>query len=233
VLDQQRLENPAEQKAWLLWRRWISEIVADFWSVARVGIASTLGLMGVVSLPRAFVFRVNEDDPHPTPWIRVKLSAAVGKALYPQPAWDELAHLWEAYYPLKRLNPSHRLLLLMLEQTIPALVAVLVNHRPGALHGHSLVEALELTDRQPAHLRALLNRWRNSPRDMYQVAPTIVFAAIGQGRVDDKITPEEESVVVGKLLNHWALQSTLEAAANCVFPALARAQPCGCRAAAN
>jgi hypothetical protein len=95
------------------------------------------------------------------------------------------------------------------------------------------VEALELTDRQPAHLRALLNRWRNSPRDMYQVAPTIVFAAIGQGRVDDKITPEEESVVVGKLLNHWALQSTLEAAANCVFPALARAQPCGCRAAAN
>jgi hypothetical protein len=233
VLDQQGLDNPAEQKAWLLWRRWISEIVADFWSVARVGIASTLGLMGVVSLPRAFVFRVNEDDPHPTPWIRVKLSAAVGKALYPQPAWDELAHLWEAYYPLKRLNPSHRLLLLMLEQTIPALVAVLVNHRPGALHGHSLVEALELTDRQPAHLRALLNRWRNSPRDMYQVAPTIVFAAIGQGRVDDKITPEEESVVVGKLLNHWALQSTLEAAANCVFPALARAQPCGCRAAAN
>jgi hypothetical protein len=233
VLDQQGLENPAEQKAWLLWRRWISEIVADFWSVARVGIASTLGLMGVVSLPRAFVFRVNENDPHPTPWIRVKLSAAIGKALYPQPAWDELAHLWEAYYPLRGLNPTHRQLLLMLEQTIPALVAVLVNHRPWALHGQSLVEALELADRQPAHLRALLNRWRSSPRDMYQVAPTIVFAAIGQGRVDDKITPEEESVVVGKLLNHWALQSTLEAAANCVFPAVSRAQPCGCRAAAN
>jgi len=28
-------------------------ILADFWSVARVGVGSTLGLMGVVSLPRS------------------------------------------------------------------------------------------------------------------------------------------------------------------------------------
>src|SRR5215831_1230884 len=31
--------------AWRLWERWISEILADFWSVARVGISATLGLM--------------------------------------------------------------------------------------------------------------------------------------------------------------------------------------------
>ena len=47
----QRGARPATL-AWQLWERWISEIVADFWSVARVGIASTLGLIGVVSLPR-------------------------------------------------------------------------------------------------------------------------------------------------------------------------------------
>ena len=46
-----------------LWERWISEIVADFWSVARLGIASTIGLMGVVSLPRAFVFRAQYRRP--------------------------------------------------------------------------------------------------------------------------------------------------------------------------
>jgi len=51
--------------AWTFWEHWISEIAADFWSVARVGVASTLGLMGVVSLPRAFVFRLSFDDPHP------------------------------------------------------------------------------------------------------------------------------------------------------------------------
>jgi hypothetical protein len=54
VLDRLGRERSGEQQAWFLWKRWISEIVADFWSVARVGVASTLGLMGVVSLPRVF-----------------------------------------------------------------------------------------------------------------------------------------------------------------------------------
>jgi hypothetical protein len=232
VLDGLGRGSLAEHDAWLLWKRWISEIVADFWSIARVGIASTLGLMGVVSLPRAFVFRLNADDPHPTPWIRVKLSAAFGQALYPQPAWDHLAQLWEAYYPLKRLNQTQMRLLRMLEKTTPALVAVLVNHRPAALRGRSLVESLDVGERQPARLRALLDRWRSSPREMYEAAPTVVLAAIGQGRVDGKITPEEESVVVGKLLGHWALQSTLQAAANCVIPVPTPAPSCGCHAAA-
>ncbi|MGH9882959.1 MAG: hypothetical protein ACRD6N_16095, partial [Pyrinomonadaceae bacterium] len=44
-----------ESAAWGYWDRCISEILADFWSVARVGITSTQGLMGVVTLPRYFV----------------------------------------------------------------------------------------------------------------------------------------------------------------------------------
>jgi len=108
VLDAMRRRNSHEEEAWRLWKRWISEIVADFWSVAKVGIASTLGLMGVVSLPRAFMFRLNPNDPHPAPWIRVKLSAALGQALYPQAAWGRLARLWEAYYPLRACPRSSR-----------------------------------------------------------------------------------------------------------------------------
>lgn len=41
-----------EVVAWRFLERWLSEILADFWSVARVGVASTLGLIGVASLPR-------------------------------------------------------------------------------------------------------------------------------------------------------------------------------------
>jgi hypothetical protein len=66
----------AESAAWRAWCSWISEIVADVWAIGRVGVASTLGLMSLVSLPRSFVFRSNQDDPHPTPWLRVKLSCA-------------------------------------------------------------------------------------------------------------------------------------------------------------
>src|SRR5262245_61014117 len=51
--------------AWSLWQRWLSEIVADLWAVARIGVASTLGLMGLVSIPRRFQFQIRTDDPHP------------------------------------------------------------------------------------------------------------------------------------------------------------------------
>lgn len=43
---------PAQRRlAWRLFERWISEIVADFWAVAKVGVASTLGLMGSSASP--------------------------------------------------------------------------------------------------------------------------------------------------------------------------------------
>jgi len=208
-------QQPAEALAWQLWERWISEIVADLWSVARVGIASTLGLMSVVSLPRAFVFRVNADDPHPSPWIRVKLSAALGQAFYPQPAWNQLADLWDSYYPLAGAGAKQRELFRQLEKTIPKLVGLLIHHRPTALRGHSVLQALDTDELQPVRLRALLQHWRQAPQQMYRTRPIVVFAAIGQGRVEGKITPEEESAIVGKLLSHWALWSTLQAAAGC------------------
>jgi hypothetical protein len=211
-------ENPEDAPAWQLWERWISEILADFWSVARVGVAATMGLMAVVSLPRPFVFRLDARDPHPMPWIRVKLSAAMGHVLYPQPAWERLVNLWESYYPPRSLDPDQHDILAMLEHTIPALVMLIIHHRPAALRGKTLVEVLDLEELWPARLRSHLQHWRSEPQDMYRARPIVVFATIGQGRADGKITPEEESTVLGKLLTHWALTSTLEAAAGCAAP---------------
>jgi hypothetical protein len=207
--------HPQDEQAWVLWERWISEIVADFWSVARVGVAATMGLMAVVSLPRAFVFRLDERDPHPMPFVRVKLSAALGHALFPQAIWRRLSELWESYYPVDGLESGHREILQMLERTIPTLVSLISHHRPAALHGQSLIEGLDLPELQPAQLRSQLQRWRMAPQEMYETRPILAFAAIGQGRADDTISPEEESVVLGKLLTHWALTSTLDAASNC------------------
>src|SRR5262249_1220878 len=64
ALQVEQRTGGTEQLAWQLWERWTSEIISDFWSVAKVGIASTTGLIGVVSLPRAFIFRFDLEDPH-------------------------------------------------------------------------------------------------------------------------------------------------------------------------
>jgi hypothetical protein len=147
----QRGANPG-RVAWQMWERWISEIVSDFWSVARIGIGSTHGLMGVVSLPRVFVFRLNVDDPHPIPWIRVKLSAAIGDALYPHPQWQRVSAIWGTLYPPVGLAPQAQGLLEQLLATMPSFVALLVNHRPKSLRGRSLKEVMGVDERQPARI---------------------------------------------------------------------------------
>jgi hypothetical protein len=88
--------------------------------------------MGVLSLPRAFMFRITEDDPHPTPWVRVRLSCAIGEALYPDPQWRRIAALWNSFYPLDGLDDSTRRTLEMLDATMRAVVALIAQHRPRA-----------------------------------------------------------------------------------------------------
>ena len=212
--------------AWSFWDRWISEIVADFWSVARVGIASTLGLMAVVSLPRAFVFRINEDDPHPTPWLRVKLSCAIGKALYPHDQWDRLARLWEAFYPTTGLEPAIRTLFATLEAGIPSFVTLLTHHRPKLLRGAALYEVVATEDRHPARLSAYFSAWKNSPRLMRSAPPSLSFAVLGQARAEGRLSPELESRMLAYLLTYWALRSTLDTSAGAARPTACQ---CACR----
>ncbi len=215
--------RPVEQQfVWRLWERWISEIVADFWSVAKVGIAASLGLIGVVSLPRAFVFRMDLEDPHPFPWIRVKLSCALGHALFPHAQWARLARMWESFYPTEDLNPERRAILSALEKTLPEFVALLVHHRPATLKGKSLKEVMNVAERQPERLAAWHQAWGNSPARMRGAPPTLVFAVISQARADGKITPEMESRMLSELLTYWAARSALTASANCARQASAR-----------
>jgi hypothetical protein len=216
-LELQQLQNSRveEQIAWRFWERWLSEILADFWAVARVGIASTLGLISVVSLPSYFVFRLNLGDPHPIPWIRVKLSCAIGEALYPHPQWERLAQLWESFYPLDGLGEGKRDLLDALQETIPEFVSILLNHRPQPLSGASLQEALFDPQRQPAQLISHYQAWRESPNLMRRAPPSLVFAVMAQARFDNWISPEEESNTLANLLTYWAMRSTLDTSMIC------------------
>jgi hypothetical protein len=204
-----------ESSAWRLWERWISEIVSDFWSVARVGVVSTLGLIGVVSLPRPFVFRINVDDPHPTPWIRVKLSCAIGDGLYPHPQWQRVARLWESYYPTAGLDDERQKLLARLQESLPEFVATLIGHRPKALRGRSLREAMNVEQRTPGRLAELFGAWNKAPRQMYRAPPSLVFAVLGQAKADGRLSPEGESDLLAKLLTFWAMRSTLDTSAYC------------------
>ena len=209
---QHRQRSAGSGLAWQLWERWISEIVADFWSVSRLGISSTLGLIGVVSLPRVFVFRAEPEDPHPMPWMRVKLSCAMGDALYPHPQWTALARVWESFYPTHEVDKRTKRMLAELGATTPEFVTMLVNHRPKALRGRSLREVFEFEEIRPASLARLYESWQPLTADrsrMLKTSPAVAIAVLGQARAEGKLSPEEESRTLEHLLFYWAVRSTL------------------------
>ena len=217
-LQQQLLGRAArsgrDRLAWLCYRQWISEIVSDLWSVARVGVTATLGLMGVVSLPQTFVFRLQPDDPHPTPWIRVKISAAIGASLYPDPQWEQLAAIWESYYPLSRAGSSRRLLALV-QSTLPEFVALTLNTPLPRLGGTRVGAIFPRADRAPARLRALRGLVRQDTRHLAVLSPTVAFAVVGQAKLDGAIDARMEAITLSRLLRYWALRSAVDASLAC------------------
>lgn len=209
-----RLVRPAGRlrRAWGLWERWISEIIADFWSISKIGIGSTLGLIGLVSLPRGFVFRTPDEDPHPMPWLRVLLSCAIGDRLYPDPQWDQLAATWRAMYPLTGVRQELVAIISQLQTTMPSFITVLVDHRPSQLRGRSLGEVLHNPHLQRDALLRRFSMWQSDDQLMTHEPPTLAFAVLGQARASGRLTPERESRMLRQLIVTWARSSALETA---------------------
>jgi hypothetical protein len=193
------------QLGWQLLSRWLNEILSDFWALGHLGVGATYGLMSVVSLPSYFVFRIGTDGPHPFPWIRVRLSIALGAALYPHPQWAALTQQWAALYPLGGLPAKKRQLIELLVTLLPEFAQLVLNHRSPALRGQRLMELFPVAERQPAQLQALFRAWQAQPGLREGSAPSLVFAVIGQAKADGRITAGEEAQVLTRLLTRWAL----------------------------
>lgn len=204
-LINQKIKDGQNALAWQLLSRWLSEIISDFWAMAHLGISATMGLIGVVSLPSYFVFRISTDAPHPFPWIRVKISLAFGKALYPHPQWQALEKQWESFYPTQELEAAKRQIITNLEAILPSFARLVIDHRPKTLKGKVLKEIFPFRNRQPAHLQELYQQWRTAISKMEAAAPTLVFAVLGQAKYDQNLTAAEESRILQHLLTRWAL----------------------------
>jgi hypothetical protein len=208
---QRTSSNTFVRAAWVCLERWCSEIVADLWAVAYLGASATLGLIGVVSLPRALVFRVELTDPHPFPWIRVMLSSALGAALYPHPQWAQIAAMWAAMYPSTHLPRTTGLIVQSLQSRLQEFADLVLALRLPALAGESLGQCLRKLDRSPDRLHAVWDRLRTAPSRWHKLPPTLALAAISQARVDGRLSSQGESRLLMRLLTEWAVQSSLDA----------------------
>ena len=84
-----------------VWGGWASEIAADTFAFAHAGYASVTALCDVLSGDEATVFRLQQLDPHPTPFIRVLLGSEMCTRFFGAGPWDDLASTWTRNYPLQ------------------------------------------------------------------------------------------------------------------------------------
>jgi hypothetical protein len=199
-----KLKTTNNPIAWQCFERWISEIVADVWSMGHLGTTATLGLMGVVTLPDYFQFRLDLRDPHPAPFVRVLLSCAFGRRLFPHPQWDRLETLWRTFYPGKGLSKRVTRTLEAIEQEIPTFVELVINHTTKEMRGKRLLTLLPVSERQPARLQELFRAWRQKQQSLYELPPALVFAIMGQAKSDLRITAADENNILTRVMRYWA-----------------------------
>uniref|UniRef100_UPI0004677ECF hypothetical protein n=1 Tax=Streptomyces exfoliatus TaxID=1905 RepID=UPI0004677ECF len=158
---------------WALFHRWMPEIVADVWAIGKLGVTATMGLIGVISLPRRFVFRVDPFDTHPFPWIRVHLGVAIGELLHPDPQWRKLGALWSSLYPVEGIDARGRALLASLLSAAPELAELLVSHRPHGREDLTPERLFRPAERSPLRLVSLYEAARRRPELLDRAAPTL------------------------------------------------------------
>lgn len=197
-------KKSANPIAWQCFERWISEIVADVWSLGHLGTTATMGLMGVVTLPDYFQFRLDLKDPHPAPFVRVLLSCAFGRRLFPHPQWDRLETLWRTFYPGRGLSKRVIQTLEAIEAAIPAFVELVVNHSTKETKGQKLLTLLPVRERQPGRLQELFRAWRQKEQSLYELPPALVFAIMGQAKSDLHITAAKENDMLTRVMRYWA-----------------------------
>ena len=196
--------EPGDRTAWTYFERWISEIVCDVWAVGHLGIAATLGLMGVVTLPRYFQFRIDLNDPHPAPYARVMLSCAFGKRIYPHSQWDQLWKMWKEFYPKKGLKNTVIQELDKIEKDAPLFVDLVLSHSTKEMKGKRLIELFPVAERRPEDLKQIYQLWKSKKMTLDGMPPTLVFALLGQAKADLAIDAAIESGVLTRQLKRWA-----------------------------
>ena len=114
--------------------------------------------------------------------------------------------LESSIYPTAGLDDERRNLLARLEESLPEFVASLISHRPKALRGRSLREAMNVGQRTPGRLTELFATWNKAPEQMYRAA-VLGVRRPWAGESGRQYEPGRRKRAVGELLTFWAMRT--------------------------
>jgi hypothetical protein len=164
-----------------LYALWALEIGPDFWAFCLVGAAEAAALMDLFALDPMSALRIAVPDPHPPPYLRTLLAIEWCRIAWGRGPWDRWATEWRRLYPLGRVPPANRAMLIEARRQLPVVARALFDARLAGLGGRTLPTLFDLGDVAPARLAriaATAERGRLELRGLGACTQLAVFGAL-------------------------------------------------------
>jgi hypothetical protein len=140
-----------------IWSSWATEVAADAYCFANVGLAAVAALSDVIGGSPAQVFAYNPGGVHPISYLRVLLGYAMARRFFGRGIWDDLENAWRTRYALQLAPLSLAPILVALERAVPKVVEISLLSPMRAFGGRTLAQLLDPALVSPealAHLQA-------------------------------------------------------------------------------
>jgi hypothetical protein len=165
-----------------LYGSWMFEVGPDFWAFCLVGAAEAAAVRDLFALEPQHTTRISGNDPHPPPYLRALLTFDWCRRAFGRGAWDDWERDWKALYPLDRVPPATRRLLLRARRYIPLVGERLFNARFRELGGRALPELFDFRGLSPPELRRAAASARSGVLDLRGLPPCTQLAVFGELR---------------------------------------------------
>jgi hypothetical protein len=141
-----------------LYASWASEIGPDFWTFCGSGIAAVAGIRDILSLPPDHVLRITFGDPHPPPFVRVRLAFECARQVWGQGEYDRWEREFVALYPLEGTTRETAAVLHEAVTSVPAVARALLNTRFRVLGNRPIAALFDLPALAPDRLKPIVER---------------------------------------------------------------------------
>jgi hypothetical protein len=136
------------------WLKWQGEVFADLCALRLAGPAFADALLQLLLLPQGAVKAFDEDDPHPTPYVRILMNTAYIRSLVSAKAASEHAARieaqWKSIYGADAADP----VLDACMQDFSLVFKALMGTQLAVLKGRSVADLLPFTEADDARIRS-------------------------------------------------------------------------------
>jgi hypothetical protein len=181
---------------------WSSEIGPDFWGFCCSGIAQTLSIKEMLSLPPYRVFYITHDDPHPAIYIRVLLSIEWCRQQWGRGEWDYWEKEWDTLYPLKFTSKTNAEILKKCRMYIPIVAGALLNTRFSSLEGKKITELFDMSVLHPQNLERIVRTAETGTLDLKATRPCVQLAVFRLLRHQRK----NSEVFIDRIMTNWLIK---------------------------